>query len=172
MASKKTAPPRASATAGAPLIINIADVKETPPEGTLIHFTAEQWEGAIRDIPVGKALPKVGSRLTFYPLPDGGGVVSGDCISMPCEICRIRMRFDPETGQLFFECLCRPDPNCPEEPPVPPPSSVCQNSRPGRRRSSDPMHQQRLQPTLPADRGLPAGRPLGDQLRLPSVRPR
>lgn len=113
--------------AKAPSIINVEDIKKTPPEGTLIHFTAAQWNGAIKGIPMGKALPKRGSRLMFTPLPDGGGLVQGDCVAMPCEICRSRMRFDPQSGMLIFECLCRPDPNCPEDPPVPPaPSTLCQ----------------------------------------------
>jgi hypothetical protein len=112
----------------APRVINVADIKSTPREGTLIHFTEAQWKGAVKGIPVGKALPKRGSRLLFTPLPDGGGFVQGDCISMPCEICRSRMRFDPKTGMLIFECLCRPDPNCPEDPPptIPPTSNLCQ----------------------------------------------
>jgi hypothetical protein len=122
MARKTVSPP---APVKAPRIINVAAIKSTPREGTLIHFTEAQWKGALKGIPVGKALPKRGSRLLFTPLPDGGGLVQGDCISMPCEICRIRMRFDPETGMLGFECLCRPDPNCPEDPPLPAPSSLC-----------------------------------------------
>lgn len=110
-----------------PRLINVAEVKATPREGTLIHFTEEQWKAAIREIPTGKALPKVGTRLTFYPLPDGGGVIGGDCIQMPCELCRVRQVFDPKGGQLIFDCQCRPDPRCPEDPPPPPPppTSLC-----------------------------------------------
>ncbi|HEX3131401.1 MAG TPA: hypothetical protein VH394_28950 [Thermoanaerobaculia bacterium] len=110
-----------------PRIVNVESIKATPPAGTLIHFSKEQWASAIRDIPQGKALPKYGSRLAYYPLPDGGGALQGDCIQNPCEICRFRQRFDPQTMQLVFECLCRPDPHCPEDPPPPPPpaSNVC-----------------------------------------------
>lgn len=122
---KKPVPSAEPAPVKAPRLVNVAAVKSTPREGTLIHFTAEQWKAATKGIPIGKAVPKMGARLNFYPTPDGGGLVQGDCIAMPCEICRARMRFDPQTGELFYECLCRPDPHCPEDPPPPPASNLC-----------------------------------------------
>lgn len=100
-----------------PRMVNVESIKSTPPAGTLIHFSKEQWEAATRDIPKGKAIPKYGVRLYYYPLPDSGGAAQGDCIQGPCEICRLRQRFDPATGQLIFECQCRRDPNCVEDPP-------------------------------------------------------
>jgi hypothetical protein len=108
---------------GAPKLINIADLKSVPPKGTLIYFTAQQWKEATSAIRIGKAVPKFGPRLVFFPFPDGGGVIQYSCISQPCEICLGRMTFDQEQG-LGFECFCRPDPKCPSNPP-PPPGAGC-----------------------------------------------
>ena len=108
----------------APRLVNIAELKGIPREGTLIHFTAEQWKHALQRIATGKAVPKYGLRLAYYPLPDGGGVVQPDCVVNPCEICKVRMRWIPNEG-LTFECACRPDPKCPDGHPPPPVSNLC-----------------------------------------------
>ena len=122
----KTGSPASAGTGSKPpRMVNVESIKSTPPAGTLIHFSKEQWESAIRDIPKGKAIPKYGARLYYYPLPDGGGAVQGDCIQAPCEICRLRQRFDPQTGELIFECQCRRDPHCPEDPPPPVATGLC-----------------------------------------------
>jgi len=104
---------------------NIADVKGPLRRGTLLHFSAEQWQQAIKGLPAGRAVPKYGVGLEGYPIPGGDVIAQPICIQNPCEICRARVTgFGPD-GAMAFECVCRPDPDCPRQPPPPPPSPLC-----------------------------------------------
>ena len=108
-----------------PNIQNITDIGSTLDAGTLLHFTAKQWEQMTADIPIGKGVPKFGVALEYYPIPGGDVVAQPICVQNPCEICRVRpTSFGPD-GFIGFECLCKPDPNCPQDPPPPPPSPLC-----------------------------------------------
>ena len=105
-----------------PRLRNVADVKGPLRCGTLMHFSAEQWQQAIKGIPSGRAVPKYGIGLECYPIPGGAVIAEPICIQNPCEICRARITgFGPQ-GAMAFECVCRPDPDCPRQPP---PSPLC-----------------------------------------------
>jgi hypothetical protein len=64
--SASSGPPRV------PPIRNIVEIKGALREGTLVHFTAEQWKELLSGIEVGRAKPKYGTGLEAYPIPDGG----------------------------------------------------------------------------------------------------
>src|SRR5262245_41812148 len=123
MAKKRAS--RSPRSSKAPRLVNIASVKSVPSKGTLLHFTAEQWKQATKGIPSGKAVPKYGIRLAYYPLPDDDGIGQVECVQGPCEICAVRPRLTPN-GELVFECRCRPDPRCPPEPGAPPAGTACE----------------------------------------------
>ena len=108
-----------------PRLRNLADIKGPLRSGTLIHFSARQWEQATDKIPSGKAVPKYGVGLECYPIPGGDVVAQPICIQNPCEICRARVIGFGQEGVTSFECICQPDPRCPEDPPPPPPSPLC-----------------------------------------------
>lgn len=107
-----------------PRIRNITAIRGPIRSRTLIHFSKEQWEQAIAEIPRGKAIPKHGICLECYPIPGGDVVAQPNCIQNPCEICRVRTRFS-RTGEMTFDCLCRPDPRCPSDPVPPIQSNLC-----------------------------------------------
>lgn len=109
----------------APRLRNIEDVKGPLRSGTLLHFSARQWQQATEGIPASKARPKYGLCLECYPIPGGDVIVQPTCIQNPCEICRARITGFTPGGGMTFECLCRRDPRCPEDPPPPPPSPLC-----------------------------------------------
>jgi hypothetical protein len=91
---------------------NILGVKASLQARTYLHFTARQWKQATEKIPSGKAVPKYGLRLAYFPFPDGGVIVQGDCVPGKCETdCMIRIRRGPE-GEFTFSCRCKRDPAC------------------------------------------------------------
>ena len=117
---------KTAATRGkVPAIVNIAEVGPTLGGGTLLHFTAKQWEQMTADIPVGKGVPKFGVALEYYPIPDGDVLAQPICVQNPCEICRVRRTGFNKDGFMIMECLCQPDPRCPQDPPPPPSSPLC-----------------------------------------------
>jgi hypothetical protein len=123
--NKKRSKTRSRGLVKTPRIKNILDVGKRLTPGTLLHVTASQWKQLTSRIPTGKGVPKYGVTLEFYPIPDGDFIGQPMCIQNPCEVCRVRVSgFGPE-GAMTFDCQCRPDPNCPQDPPPPPPSPRC-----------------------------------------------
>ena len=93
----KGSEPSARSRGMAPRIQNILDIGRTFREGTLIHFTAQQWEQMTSRIPPGKGVPKYGVALEYYPIPDGDILTQPICVQNPCEMCRIRVSgFGPD----------------------------------------------------------------------------
>lgn len=114
-----------------PQVRNIADLKSTPRNVTLIHFSAEQWKGAIKGVKEARSIRKGRSFIEYIPLPDGGGIIHADCGSpSPTDRCSVRPVVDlprpvppqpgpgprpgpelsrlPEQVPVRFECTCRP----------------------------------------------------------------
>lgn len=123
MAKKRSSKARRTgASASVPVVRNVAELlrtKKLPRGPVLIHFTKEQWAGAIRGIPSGKAVPKRGVRFEYIPNPDDtGGFGRFDCVPGECEICLIRHRLGPD-GSFTVQCMCRRDPRCPQGPSGP-----------------------------------------------------
>jgi hypothetical protein len=102
-----------SRRAGPPKIQNILDIGSTFEPGTLIHFTAAQWEQMTAKIPIGKGVPKFGVAFGYYPIPDGM-LAEPMCIQNACEICRSKVTGFGPGGVMTFECQCRRDPACPD----------------------------------------------------------
>ena len=97
-------------------VVNILNVKGPLKAGTYLHFTAEQWKQATAKLESGKAVPKFGLRVAYFPFPDGGVIVQADCVQGKCEIdCMVRTRFTPDR-EFIFDCRCKRDPACLNEP--------------------------------------------------------
>lgn len=100
----------------APRIQNILYIGRTFREGTLIHFTAQQWKQMTSRIHPGKGVPKYGVALEYYPIPDGGVITQPICNPNVCETCNIRVTGFGAGGTMTVECRCRRDPRCPDLP--------------------------------------------------------
>lgn len=80
-----------SKSTSVPQVRNIGDLKSTPRSLTLIHFTAEQWKGAIKGVKEARSIKKGRSFIEYTPLPDGGGIIHADCGSpSPTDRCSVR----------------------------------------------------------------------------------
>lgn len=93
-----------------PRIVNIANVRATTRRPTLLHFTKEQWQGMVKDLP---ALPQVvPDRQTFlaFSIPGVDGMIGSGRCPIDCEEIPIYKPVKSFDGWQIVDVVCQ----CPE----------------------------------------------------------